>query len=97
MTQFVTAVVVASLAALVTPVAAEAKILIGMPGPLTGGMAWYGEQIEQGTAMKVAELNAERGVLGQRVEILPVDDYCDPEQAIAAGVSTESAATCTSR
>ena len=34
--------------------------------------------------MKIAELNATGGVLGQRVELLLADDYCDPEQAIAA-------------
>ena len=33
---------------------------------------------------KIAELNAAGGVLGQQVELLMVDDYCDPEQAIAA-------------
>jgi branched-chain amino acid transport system substrate-binding protein len=75
---------VAFIIALVTPFATQAKILIGMPGPMTGGMAWFGEQMEQGTAMKIAELNAAAGVLGQPVELLVVDDYCDPEQAIAA-------------
>jgi branched-chain amino acid transport system substrate-binding protein len=62
----------------------HAEILIGMPGPLTGGMAWFGEQMQEGIGMKVAELNAAGGVLGQQIELLPVDDYCDPEQAIAA-------------
>jgi branched-chain amino acid transport system substrate-binding protein len=51
---------------------------------MTGSMAWFGEQMQQGMAMKVAELNATGGVLGQQVELLIVDDYCDPEQAIAA-------------
>jgi branched-chain amino acid transport system substrate-binding protein len=63
---------------------ARADILIGMPGPLTGGMAWFGEQMQEGMAMRIAELNAAGGVLGQQVELLPVDDYCDPDQAIAA-------------
>jgi branched-chain amino acid transport system substrate-binding protein len=51
---------------------------------MTGGMAWFGEQMQQGMAMKIAELNAAGGVLGQQVELLMVDDYCNPEQAIAA-------------
>ena len=55
-----------------------------MPGPLTGGMAWFGEQMQEGIGMKVAELNQAGGVLGQPVEILPVDDFCDPDQAAAA-------------
>ena len=70
--------------ALAASPAAHADILIGAPGPLTGGMAWFGEQMQEGIGMKAAELNEAGGVLGQRVELLPVDDYCDPEQAIAA-------------
>jgi branched-chain amino acid transport system substrate-binding protein len=62
----------------------RAEILIGAAGPMTGTMAWFGEQMQEGIGMKVAELNASGGVLGQRVELLIVDDYCDPEQAIAA-------------
>lgn len=62
----------------------HAEILIGTPGPLTGAEAWLGEQLLEGTGLKVAELNEAGGVLGQRVELLPVDDYCDPDQAIAA-------------
>jgi branched-chain amino acid transport system substrate-binding protein len=62
----------------------HAEILIGMPGPLTGRLAWFGEQMQEGIGMKVAELNAAGGVLGQQIALLPVDDYCDPEQAVAA-------------
>jgi branched-chain amino acid transport system substrate-binding protein len=62
----------------------RADILIGASGPMTGSMSWFGEQMQQGVAKKVAELNAAGGVLGQQVEITIVDDYCDPEQAIAA-------------
>ena len=43
---------------------APAEILIGMPGPLTGGVAWFGEQMQEGIGMKVAELNAAGGALG---------------------------------
>jgi branched-chain amino acid transport system substrate-binding protein len=62
----------------------RADILIGAAGPMTGSMAWFGEQMQRGLDMKIAELNASGGVLGQRVELLIADDYCDPEQAIAA-------------
>jgi branched-chain amino acid transport system substrate-binding protein len=66
-----------------TPLA-HAEILIGASGPMTGTLAWFGEQMQQGMDMKVAELNGTGGVLGQQVELLMVDDYCSPEQAIAA-------------
>jgi hypothetical protein len=41
---------------------APAEILIGMPGPLTGGMAWFGEQMQEdnwheGHRAKVAQLD----------------------------------------
>jgi branched-chain amino acid transport system substrate-binding protein len=35
-------------------------------------------------AQAVADLNAQGGVLGQQVELVTADDYCDGEQAIAA-------------
>jgi branched-chain amino acid transport system substrate-binding protein len=63
---------------------AQAEILIGASGPMTGGLAWIGEQMQRGLDMKIAELNATGGVLGQQVGLLMVDDYCNPEQAVAA-------------
>jgi branched-chain amino acid transport system substrate-binding protein len=43
----------------------RADILIGAAGPMTGSMAWFGEQMQEGIGMKVAELNAAGGVLGR--------------------------------
>jgi branched-chain amino acid transport system substrate-binding protein len=62
----------------------HAEILIGRAGPLTGPNAWLGEQTERGVALAVADLNAAGGVLGQQVEMITADDYCDGEQAVAA-------------
>ena len=64
--------------------AAAAEILIGVAGPMTGKNAWFGEQMERGAALAVADLNAAGGVLGQQVELITADDFCDPEQAVAA-------------
>jgi branched-chain amino acid transport system substrate-binding protein len=63
---------------------ARAEVLIGMAGPLTGKDAWFGEQMERGAAQAVADLNAAGGVLGQHVRLISADDFCDPEQAVAA-------------
>jgi branched-chain amino acid transport system substrate-binding protein len=63
---------------------AQADLLIGLAGPMTGKNAWLGEQIEHGATMAVADLNAAGGVLDQRVELITADDFCDPEQAVAA-------------
>jgi branched-chain amino acid transport system substrate-binding protein len=64
--------------------AAWAEILIGVAGPMTGTNAWFGEQMERGAGMAVADLNAAGGVLGEQVQLITVDDFCDPEQAVAA-------------
>jgi branched-chain amino acid transport system substrate-binding protein len=63
---------------------ARAEILIGVAGPVTGKDAWFGAQLERGAALAVADLNAAGGVFGQQVELIAADDYCDPEQAVAA-------------
>jgi branched-chain amino acid transport system substrate-binding protein len=62
----------------------RADIVIGVPGPMTGGMGWIGEQGERGAALAIAELNSAGGVLGEPVRILLVDDFCDADQALAA-------------
>jgi branched-chain amino acid transport system substrate-binding protein len=47
-------------------------------------MELAGEQMQNGTELAVAELNAAGGVLGQKIKIDRVDDHCDSEQAVAA-------------
>jgi branched-chain amino acid transport system substrate-binding protein len=63
---------------------ARAEILIGDPSPLTGSVAWAGEQAHVGTELAVADLNAKGGVLGEQLRIISVDDACNAEQAVAA-------------
>jgi branched-chain amino acid transport system substrate-binding protein len=63
---------------------AHAEVRIGAAGPLTGNMAWFGEQHERGVAMAVAEINEAGGLLGELVEVVQADDYCDAEQGVAA-------------
>ena len=65
-------------------IAARAEVLIGVAGPMTGASAWFGVQMARGAALAVADLNAKGGVLGQQVQLIRVDDFCDPEQAVAA-------------
>jgi len=73
--------------ALLTTIAissARAEILIGLAAPLTGGLAWFGEQSQRPVELAVEKLNDAGGLLGQRVEVIAADDYCDGEQAVAA-------------
>jgi branched-chain amino acid transport system substrate-binding protein len=67
-----------------TSASAAAEVLIGSAAPLTGPMAWHGEQHLRGVGLAIAELNAAGGVLGQPVEVISADDYCNADQAIAA-------------
>jgi branched-chain amino acid transport system substrate-binding protein len=63
---------------------ARAEILIGATGPVTGKLAWIGEQMQRSVEMAVADVNAAGGVLGQQVHFTIADDFCDPQQAVAA-------------
>jgi branched-chain amino acid transport system substrate-binding protein len=64
----------------------QAEVLIGLAGPITGTgkNTWVGEQFQRGTGLAVADLNAAGGVLGEQVRLITADDFCDPEQAVAA-------------
>ncbi|RUU00443.1 branched-chain amino acid ABC transporter substrate-binding protein [Mesorhizobium sp. USDA-HM6] len=63
---------------------ARADVLVGVASAMTGRLAWIGEQGQRGAEMAVADVNAAGGVLGQKVRLISVDDFCDPEQAVAA-------------
>lgn len=63
---------------------AQAEVLIGVAGPMTGKLEWTGTQLKRGAEVAVADVNAAGGVLGQQVRLITADDFCDPEQAVAA-------------
>jgi branched-chain amino acid transport system substrate-binding protein len=63
---------------------ASAEIRIGVATPLTGPYAWNGEQTRVGADMAVQDLNDRGGVLGESLVVVLVDDFCDPDQALAA-------------
>ena len=62
-------VVIAIFIATFWTAAARAEVLIGVAGPLTGKDAWFGEQLQRGAQLAVADLNAAGGVLGQQVRL----------------------------
>lgn len=63
--------------------AAQAEVLIGVAGPMSGQYAWSGEQYRLGAQMAVQKINAAGGILGEPVRLIPGDDAADPEQAVA--------------
>jgi branched-chain amino acid transport system substrate-binding protein len=63
--------------------AAEAEIRIGLASPMTGDYAWAGDRYQRGAEMAVEDLSTKGGVLGQKVELIVGDDFCDADQAVA--------------
>jgi branched-chain amino acid transport system substrate-binding protein len=69
------------LTALAGPAAAEVRI--GVATALTGPVAWEGAASVVGAESAVAD-HADGGVLGERIELIAVDDACLADQALAA-------------
>jgi branched-chain amino acid transport system substrate-binding protein len=68
----------------VNAAAAQAEIMVGIAGPLSGSALPSGEQTEIGAQKAFEHLNDKGGLLGEEIIVTSVDDACDPEQAKAA-------------
>lgn len=62
----------------------KAPIKIGVLVPLSGDNANSGADMLNAAKLAADDVNAAGGVLGQRVEIVPADDGCDPQTGTAA-------------
>jgi branched-chain amino acid transport system substrate-binding protein len=71
-------------AVLVVPLAADAQkpIKVGMPMPLSGPPALFGEPASKGAMMFVEETNAAGGVLGRKLELIVRDSKADANEAV---------------
>lgn len=63
---------------------APETLRIGVEGPLTGDQAPTGQGMLNGAILAADELNANGGVLGKQVEIVPIDDAADPQTGVRA-------------
>jgi branched-chain amino acid transport system substrate-binding protein len=63
--------------------AVQAEIVIATAGPMTGQYASFGAQMKAGAEMAVKDINANGGVLGEKLRLEIGDDACDPKQAVA--------------
>jgi branched-chain amino acid transport system substrate-binding protein len=63
------------------PVAAQ-DINIGFYGPLTGPMSLSGIASKQGADLAIKQINAQGGVLGRKLVVVPYDDKSSPEEAV---------------
>jgi branched-chain amino acid transport system substrate-binding protein len=69
---------------LAVPMAADAQkaIKVGMPMPLSGPPALFGEPATKGAQMFVDEINAKGGVLGRKLELITRDSKGDANEAV---------------
>jgi len=60
---------------------AHADVTIAVVGPLSGRFAPLGDQIRRGVEVAVKDLNANGGVLNQKISLIVTDDACEPREA----------------
>jgi branched-chain amino acid transport system substrate-binding protein len=66
------------------PASGPAVIRLGTLVPLTGRSSHSGVSMLRGAKLAVSEANAAGGVLGRQVELVTMDDACDPGTAVTA-------------
>ena len=74
---------VVALSAVGGSASAADTIKIGWLGPLTGGVAQYGEAVKSGVDLYIEQLNAAGGINGKQVELVAYDEEGDAAKAIA--------------
>lgn len=57
---------------------------IGLIGPMTGGLAAYGNSMREGFELTIAEINEAGGILGQQVEMVVADDQGTDTECVNA-------------
>lgn len=82
---------------------AQDAIKIGVPAPLSGSYKNAGADIVDGAKLAAAHINAAGGVMGKKLEIVPQDDACNPDEAanaakqlIAEGIAVAAGGYCSS-
>jgi branched-chain amino acid transport system substrate-binding protein len=64
------------------PAVAQNTIKVGVPMPLSGPAALYGEPAVKGMRMFVDEINAAGGVLGKKIELVVRDSKASADEAV---------------
>lgn len=62
---------------------AQADIILGVAGPVTGQYASFYEQMKRGADAAAKAINDAGGINGEKVVLQAEDDACDPKQAVA--------------
>jgi branched-chain amino acid transport system substrate-binding protein len=56
-------------------------IKVGLSAPLSGPVAWMGEDYTHGATLATEIINKKGGVLGKQIKLFTADDACSPAQA----------------
>ncbi|WP_370678668.1 branched-chain amino acid ABC transporter substrate-binding protein [Comamonas sp. GB3 AK4-5] len=59
-------------------------IKIALVIPTTGPLTQYGDMVKEGATTAVEMANAAGGINGKKIELVPVDDACEPKQGPVA-------------
>ena len=57
---------------------------VGLEAPLSGEQSVLGQGMLKGAQLAASELNEGDGILGKKVEVVPIDDAADPETGVKA-------------
>ncbi|MEI2414613.1 branched-chain amino acid ABC transporter substrate-binding protein [Orrella sp. JC864] len=66
------------------PAAQAESIKIAIVGPMTGALTQYGDMVKEGVHTAVERINAAGGVQGKQLEVVTIDDGCEPKQGPVA-------------
>jgi len=72
----------AAVTGIASPGFAQGTIKVGVPMPLSGPAALYGEPAVKGMRMFVEELNEKGGVLGKKIELIVRDSKASADEAV---------------
>ncbi len=70
--------------ALLANAALADTLKIGLVRPTTGAVKQYGDMVQEGVDTAVEMANAAGGIKGKKIELLVVDDACEPKQGPVA-------------
>lgn len=65
----------------------EHTISIACVGPFTGAYSAYGTQLLSGATQAANDINSNGGLKGIKLEIIPIDDQCNPDLAVQQAVT----------
>lgn len=77
------AAVIATAGLTAASLARAETVKIAIAGPMSGSVAQYGDMVKAGALTAIEQINAAGGAGGNKLEVVLMDDACEPKQAVA--------------